>query len=295
MENAEKQADFTLPISTNNPKSLTMNCQAVQNKILTLPDPRVIPDTLREHVAGCVTCQDWAKQAARLESLLDQLPVPPAPGNKKASVVDDLLLNDPVIRRPLAVPVRESVAGSVLKFLDRNRSLVGGLAAAVLVVLGAWWLFTRPGAPVAAAPGTPKHPFLEKIVLRDVALAKASKPVDRLQILGGLAEDLSTEARSLARVATADQLQDMAQWFDKVVKNGMIKQAEKLPVDTLTLSDRTERKTQMLALSGKLSDVAAQAEKMLGEVPPDAKGAFQKIADSARSGEKKLRDMANAG
>jgi len=272
-----------------------MNCQTIQNKILILPDPRVLPDALRDHIAGCEVCRAWAKQVARLDALLQQLPVPPAPGNKKATVVDDLTRGNPVIIRRLATPARESFAGSVRKFLDQNKMVVGGLAAAVLVVLGGWRLLTPSGTPPVAAAETPEHPFLKMLVQRDVALAKAKKPVDRLQIFGGLAEDLSTEARSLARVASPDELWDVAQWFDNVVKDGVVNQARNMPADTLTLSARAERKTELDALAGKLSDMAAKTEKMTGEVPPDAKAALQKIVDSARAGEKKLREMANAG
>jgi hypothetical protein len=173
--------------------------------------------------------------------------------------------------------------------------VLGGLAAAVLVVLGGWWLLTpRPSAPEVTQEA-PKHPFLKKLTQRDVALANALKPTDRLHALGGLAEDLSTEARSLALVASPDEMRDLARWFDKVVKDGVVKQAEKMPVDTLRLSDRAERKTELDALASKLNDMATQAEKMTGSVPQDAKAALQKIADSAHSGEKKLRAMASAG
>src|SRR5580698_573365 len=152
---------------------ITMNCQTIQNKILNLPDPRVIPDVLRDHVAGCADCRVWAKQAARLESLLEQLPVPPAPGNKKAEMLEDLTSNDPVITRPFATPARESSSASFWKFLDQNKMVLGGLAAAVLVAFGGWLLFNRPGTPVVAAAETPRNPFLEKIVQRDLALSKA--------------------------------------------------------------------------------------------------------------------------
>jgi hypothetical protein len=172
--------------------------------------------------------------------------------------------------------------------------VIGGLAAAVLVVLGGWSLLTPSGSPPVLTVETPNYPFLKQIVQRNVALANAKKPVDRLQILGGLAEDLSTEARTLARVASPDELWDVAKLFDKV-KDGVVKQAEQMPADTLTLGARDERKTQLDALAGKLSDVATKTEKMTGEVPPEAKDALQKIVDSARAGEKKLREMANAG
>jgi hypothetical protein len=271
-----------------------MNCQAIQNKILTLPDPRVIPDALRDHVAGCADCRVWAKQAARLESLLENLPVPPAPGNKKAEMIDDLTGGNLAFPRPLSVPARESLSGSILKFLDENRMVIGGLAAAILVVLGGW-LLTRsgntPGPTIAAAS---EDPFLKKMVRWDVALAKAETPKRRLEILGSMADGLSTQTRSLARVANGDELRDLARLYDKVVRDGMVKQADKMSVATLTISERAERKQQLDAIAALLADTANQAEKMT-DVPQDAKPALQKIAKSAREAEEKLRKLANEG
>jgi hypothetical protein len=271
-----------------------MNCQAIQNKILNLPDTRVIPDALRNHVAGCEACRTWAEQAARLESLLEQLPVPPAPGNKKAELVDQLLHGNSAILGPLALPHRGSSTDSIWRFLDQNKVLIGGLAAAVLVVLGGWWLFTGPATttlpPVAAA----KDPFLEKMVRWDVDLAKAETPLKRLAILGSMADGLSNQTRSLARVANAKELGDLARWFDKVVKDGVVKQAEKMPFDTLTLVERADRKEQFNSLAEHLAETATQAEN-LTEVPQDARPTLQKIAKSAREGEEKLRKLANQG
>src|SRR5438067_2200379 len=117
-----------------------MNCQAVQNKILALPDPRQIPDPLRDHVVGCAACQAWARQAARLEALLAQLPAPAAPAEKKEAMIDELTQPEPVIH-PMATPATRPSFGLVAaRFLRRNATYVGGLAAAVLVAVGIYAL-----------------------------------------------------------------------------------------------------------------------------------------------------------
>ena len=67
-----------------------MTCQDVQNKILILPDPRRVPEPLREHLDGCPACLAWWKQAAWLERLLEQLPAPPPPADKKSALIDEL-------------------------------------------------------------------------------------------------------------------------------------------------------------------------------------------------------------
>jgi hypothetical protein len=273
-----------------------MNCQAIQNKILNLPDPRVIPHPLLAHVAACEVCRVWAKQVARLESLLEQLPVPPAPGIKKNEMLNDLASGDLGISRPLSVPARESFGGSVLQFIDQNKMVLGGLAAAILVVLGGWWLLTGPdkhGAITAQAP-TPKDSFLERMVRWDTSLGNATAPKDKLVILGDMAEGLSNQTRLLARVANEGELSALAGWYEKVVKEGMGKQADRMPVATMTIAERAKRKEQLNALAAKLAETAALAEK-LKEVPQDAKPALEKIVKAAREGEEKLRKLASEG
>jgi hypothetical protein len=265
-----------------------MNCQAIQNKILAMPDPRHIPDSLRDHVAGCAGCREWAQQAARLEGLLAQLPAPPAPANKKEDLLAELSRPEPVITRPVTVPIREGYAKPVLRFLRGNARLVGGLAAAVLVALGGWWLVTHRGTPdVATNQPTPKDPFIEKLVQRDIALARADTAAKKLQVLGGLADDLSTQTRALARVANPNDLNELAGLFDKVVKGGLEKQVDNLP--TLDTHDEKQKQELCSSLAKKLGDMAAEADRLAGEVPPEAKPALQKIASSAREGQKKFR------
>jgi hypothetical protein len=253
----------------------------------------VIPSALLTHVAGCEVCRAWANQAARLESLLEQLPVPPAPGNKKNEMLDELTSGDLVFSRPLAVPARESFAGSVLKLIEQNKMVLGGLAAVIMVVLGGWWMLTGTvNITITQVPKTPNDPFLEKINRCDVALMKPGIAAnEKLAILGDMADALSNQTRSLARVADKDELSALARLYEKVVRDGMVTQADKMPADTMTLNERARRKEQFTVLAEKLAETANLAEKMA--VPPDSKPALQQIVDSARNGEKSLRLLAN--
>lgn len=270
-----------------------MTCQTVQNKILALPDPRFIPDPLREHVAGCAACQGWAQQAARLEGLLEQLPAPPASADRKAALVSQLTGGEPIITRPLARPTapREFHA---IEFLRRNATLIGGLAAAVLVALGVWALVPKNG-PKPEMASMPDDPFLKKMVQRDLALAKADTPSRRLQVLGGMADDLSAQARNLARVASPDELREIADWYDKVVKNAIVKQAEKMQDVTLPPAEAKSRAETFNALTKQLGDAANETDKLLGSVPPEAKPALQKIVNAARDGQKTLEQVEMRG
>jgi len=260
-----------------------MNCQTVQNKILTLPDPRHIPDSLREHVGSCGACRTWAELAGRLEGFLERLPTPAAPSDKKAALIARLQ------RHPETVELAAEQPRSFREFLRQNATLVGGLAAAIMVAIGVWATLGKNGTKQDVEVATPKDPFLEKMVQRDVALAKATTYGQKLEALGGLADDLSAEARGLARIANPDELRDVARWFDRIVKDGMIRQAEKMPGNAMTPA---ERKAQLTELARKLGETADEVKKATGEVPPDAKPILERIADTARFGQKKLQDMA---
>jgi hypothetical protein len=268
-----------------------MHCQTIQNRILALPDPRFVPEGLREHLAACAGCRDWARQAARLEGLLEQLPAPPAPQNKKERLIEELVANEPLILRPLAAPRPSPESTSARELLSRYRTLAAGLAAALLVALGGIWLFNRPGSPeVARATGpAPRYPFLDKVSQRYVALAKAETPTRKLDDLSGLAEDISTEAQSLSRVANEKELGELASMFQKVVADGIVKQADKMNVPNVGIREWNERKSRCEAVAAKLSEVAKQADDLAGKVPPQAKEAIAKIARSARDGETRLK------
>ena len=70
-----------------------------------------------------------------------------------------------------------------MRFLWSNATYVGGLAAAVLVAVGIYWMW--PSRP--PEPGRPQYvqdPFLQKIVARNTALARADTPAKRLGVLG---------------------------------------------------------------------------------------------------------------
>jgi len=268
-----------------------MKCQAVQNRILALLDPRHIPSAFLEHVGDCAACRVWVEQVARLESLIECLPVPPAPTDKKASLIAEL--TGASVAEPLATPSRARPMSSPFRtFIRENANLVGGLAAAILVAFGVWAFSGSTKGPKAdVAATTPEDPFLKKVAGRTVALAKATTPTARLQALSGWADDLGTESRSMARVASPDELQEIARWFGKV-KDGMVKQAETLPPRALTPA---ERLTQFDALAAKMGDTVTQTNKALEEVSQDAKPALERIRDTAQDGQQKLRDLARKG
>jgi hypothetical protein len=271
-----------------------MNCAAVQNQILMQTDPRELPPALREHVGACAGCREWARKAARLESALEGLPAPAAPERKKEEMLGELMQAEPVIR-PLPAPAARRGFGLVaVQFLRRNAAYVGGLAAAVLVAVGTYALWPGKGPEVVQAQPTQKYPLLDKLVKRDAELARANSTTKKLEVLSGMAEDISTEARGMARIAPGSELRQMAGWYEKTVKEGLVRQAGSPRLEK-EVTTGAERAKLLESLAARLDADAAAAEALARESPPDAQPALQRMAEAAREGKDSLRAAARGG
>jgi hypothetical protein len=249
-----------------------------------------LPPALREHVAACAGCLEWARKAARLEATLESLPAPVAPEQKKEAMLGDLMQAEPVIRPLPAFAARPGFGVVAVRFLRRNAAYVGGLAAAVLVAVGIYALLPKKGPEFVAAPPQ-KYPLLDKMVKRDAELARASTAARKLEVLGGMADDISTETRGMARIAPGSDLRQMAGWYEKTVKEGLVKQANNLPVGMST----AEKSRLLESLAAKLDADAAAAEALSRESPPDAQPALKRVAEAAREGKDSLRAAARGG
>jgi hypothetical protein len=167
---------------------------------------------------------------------------------------------------------------------------LAGLAAAVLVAVGIWsGVKNGKQPPALVKQPAPRHPLLEKVVQRDLALAKARTPNDRLDALAGLAEDLAAESRGLALVAGADEMRELADWFRTVVADGVVEQAGRVPPHALTPD---QRRTLLDRLTARLAEAGKAAEQAAKDSPPHAQPALRSIADTARDGQTKLRALA---
>lgn len=269
-----------------------MNCSAVRTQILALPDPRELTPELRGHVLSCAGCQAWARQAARLEGLLAQLPVPAAPGEKKEALLGDLMQADPVIL-PLATPAARPGFGAVAgRFLRTNAGYVAGLAAAVLVAVGlySFWPAKPVGTPEVAK--VQKDPLLEKLVSGNAALARAGTPAKRLEVLGTMADAVASDARAMARLAPAD-IGARASQYETLIRDGVVPRAQ--DVQRATLGMRADERAALELLAEKLKAEATAAEALAKEVPQDAQPALARIVEAAREGEQKLRAAARGG
>ena len=267
-----------------------MNCQASPEQ-----DPRaagpaaVVPDALREHVVGCAgvpgvgEAGGAARRAART-----------AAGPARAGRQERCADRQPHPRRHHHHATRgrsrsaARVASAGLPPRATRRSSAGWPRRS-LVALGAWALFPKPVKPEMAQP-LPDDPFLRKIVQRDLALANAKTPAKRLQMLSGLADDLSAQARSLARVRQPDELGDLARWYDQVVKDAIVKQAERC-AGVRDGPGRTGRARGDAQVARRETDETRGGNRQVAERgAAGSEAALQRMTESAREGQKKLQE-----
>jgi hypothetical protein len=206
-------------------------------------------------------------------------------------MLGDLMQAEPVIRPLPTFAARPGFGTLAARFLRRNAAYAGGLAAAVFVAVGIYAVWPGKGPEVALATPPQKYPLLDKMVKRDAELARASTAARKLEVLGGMADDISAETRGMARIAPGSELKQMAGWYEKTVKEGLVKQANNLPVGM----SAAEKSRLLESLAAKLDADAAAAEALSRESPPDAQPALKRMAEAAREGKDSLRAAARGG
>jgi hypothetical protein len=261
-----------------------MNCQAIQNQLLILPDPRRPGADVRAHLQGCAACRQWHQRLIQLERHMPLLPVPSS--TARAGVMRRFLAGG-TVRRPKPPAPWPSVPPSYRMSLQVSRSsnyVAAGVAAAlVLAVLGGWvWLSLGPGPAPAKRP-PPPDPFLASLFKRDLRLAVARTPQDRLEALLELAEDLHGQARAGVQAAGVEDLENLAQLFDQVVRQGMVPVAQKLPP--------AERRRLLDAIAGRLARTSREADQLAQNAPAAPADALRQIAAAARFGDGQLRNL----
>jgi hypothetical protein len=233
---------------------------------------------LRQHIGDCSDCRAWVEQAAELEAALSQLPAP-AQGQAKAQLLARLSQSPPA--------QVSSTDGHRRNWRWRSVGASVGLAAAVMLgvliyQLGRPSSSSRPTVAEAAA-----YPLLQRVVEHDIALARATHPVQRIQILSELAETLAQETGALARIASAEELRDLARWYTKVVERGLIPQAEQW----IAHRPAERERQQVLEAARRLEMSATSTEQLLTTVPPHAEPILRHLVQAARDGEQKLKRL----
>jgi hypothetical protein len=205
-----------------------------------------------------------------------------------------------ILRRVLAAPAppARSVAGGWGSFARltpwgwwhrqdaRWRAVAAGSLAASLLFVALVVMLWGPdrSLPPAAAKRKPAaDPFLTKLMERDLRLATARTPRDRLEILADMADDLQGQTRVAARSAEAEDLGRLAALYERVLREGLLAGARKLPPNQRNLLD---------AIAVRLTRFGVEAERLAAELTAAPSEALRQIAAASRETDEQLRALA---
>lgn len=266
-----------------------MKCEAIQNRLLDLPSLADLPHEYQTHVDGCEPCARFRERARTLIADLAVLPVPSSEPAKLA-FLDSLAAAGPVIK---IVPVSNATGSISVRDLMQRVPLrpLAGLAAAVVVATGIWFVLHEPRPPMAKAE-PPRHELLKKIVNWNTEMAAVTAPQDRVTKLAGLAAELRSETRSLSKTAQKDEMLSLARMYDAVIAKGIVQQAEKMTLFNTPVAER--QATIKLALA-ELAQTATEVTALVPTASQQVQPYLQRIAKSARDGEARLLQFANGG
>ncbi len=269
-----------------------MNCSQVYLWMLSAEAAEgPLPPALRRHLRLCRRCARRRRRALRLNWQVRQ----GAP-----------LLDDPAARARIAEAVARTPAASAKprRLPLRAPRLLPWAAAAVLLlaILGALLALPKrenpakppgvaasppppsveqPAPPkedaVAVAPPAPPEAgegdLLQRVVRRDLSLARADGPADQFQTLAAMAGDLWGEAERQARLRGRSDLAQLAGLYERVVSRGVVGRA-------LALND-AKRKEVLPPVVEQLRDAAGAADR-LAAATPEAAPALDRLSSASR-------------
>ena len=260
-----------------------MTCDVATHRLLALPDPRQLPDDVRAHLVSCAACQGRSVALVRIEELIPRIPVPAASESVKQAFLDKIEAETPVIRTMPVLPRRDS-GFQWQKALAGRWQTAATLATGVLLTFGVWWTASSPRTTVVAEAAPPRYDGLSKEVRSLVALTRAESPTQRLTAWTGAEADLRQELRTVYRVAAEDDLRALARRYERVIDDGIVRQATQLPEHL----PPTERQSLVGTAAGQLTEAETEARRLAASAPPPTQKQLQRIADLARDGRLKL-------
>jgi hypothetical protein len=286
-----------------------MNCNAVHSRLLGSEKPDRVPADVATHLKGCTACRKWQRRLVHLERNIALLPVAPAPRGKAAFVGEFLATElEPLASASVMPPEStsgttsvqprkfEKLAAAFRSTLQAPRATLNSfpaparrriafvLAASLLLLAFAFWATHGPHGPFVAKP---QDPLLASMMERDLRLASAQTPGERVETLADLADDLQGSTRTLIGAGQPDDLRALAELYKKVVSEGIVVQAQKLLPE--------ERVRLLEGIAKRLSDTADETDKLAKVLPDSSKTKLTIIVNAARDGDRNLRNLMREG
>lgn len=259
-----------------------MKCKAARTSLLGQEQLDQPPPKVAGHLAECVACRDWLQQLVQMERHVPILPVPKS--SAKAQLVNKILTSPAPVTTPASRPVPEEPGWVRHERRLKRLALASALTAALVVVaVGLWiWSHSQQGVPVVNHKSKPvEDPFLAHLMQRNLSLAAAKTPRQRVETLADLADDLHSEAMSVAAVAEAGDLTALATLYQRVIREGILPQAKAVPL--------AERAAILQRIADRLGEVAQSMDHVADQAFGSSVRALRDIASAAREGDKQLR------
>jgi hypothetical protein len=293
-----------------------MKCKEFKYFLLGCENPDQPPADVKAHLASCADCRDWQNRMALIEMNVPFLPVPASA--RRADLLRRILSQPATAKTRETGKVEESKSslelpqssivadrrdagrrGGILGFFramepSARRFAVGGLAAAVLLVVLGYMVIHTPHRPVnSLVQGPPQAPdsLVANILKRDLRLADSDSAADRFLALADLAEDFGEEIKTLAPLPDAKEvLDDMVKKYEKVVNVGLMEVA-----NDLAIGDRTKLLDQVgnrLHKTGR--EIDELGDQLNSKIPKASRDTLRRLTKVAHDGNKKLLDLREA-
>jgi hypothetical protein len=265
-----------------------MTNDVFQNKFLALEDLHRLPADLSAHLHAHPELSPWVNRVRELNSALSQLTVPHA-DKARLAFVDSLTADGPVIK---AIPQTERRPGwswkAILQTVDYR--IPAGVAAAALLGLGFWAMTGKPKPPAEIATG-PRHELLAKSSIFVAEMAKATTPQARLAAGSQLSQELTREMADLYHVARAEDLDKLAEVYEKVLARGVADAAGKLPRSL----PAKERHTLLTGIRDQLALTVADTMAKGAQARQEAVKPLNRMLAAARNAQARVQVLLDGG
>ncbi|CAN5520696.1 hypothetical protein BH11PLA2_BH11PLA2_20290 [soil metagenome] len=259
-------------------------CDATRNLLLAEPNPNKVPTALRPHVDSCTGCREFLVRYSALHADLKSLPMPSS-DLKKIEFLDMLENAGPIIKSVPAAPAGFAIPWKLTWSVIAQPLAV--TAATVAVGVGLWSVV--PSKKATKTEVASHHELLQKFVAHNKTLAnaKSDDARTRIETLSNLVDDLQSETARVAIVAQPEDMAALATMFEKVIRDGLEKQAE-----GMNKFANANRHDTLKAAADKLALTANGITQLARTAPSTSQPAFTRIQNAVLHGIQTLTRIA---
>ncbi len=270
-----------------------MNCDHVRRQLLAAGHPDRPPAEVQPHLAACEPCRLWQERLVGIERAIPLIPVPPS--QKKRQLLRTILAGkggeweSPQAGRVACSPT-QTRAASHSPTIPMHHALTL-MAAAILLLVGGWWLFRHSPNPHTAQQPRRQAPLPDPLLANlsegFVRLTQNRTPRERVEELGRFVDHLHDRTQQMVPAADAATLRRVARLYEQVVHDGMVRGGRALAGD--------QRAVVLQPLAERLNQMWQDAELWSHKAPTGSDEPLRQIAAVARTGNEQLLALVREG